>query len=196
MTQIAIGSIGRIGRRITWRHLARIALCLAVAGPVLYLLSQELGRMDGARIAEALGRIPVSALVSSAALTAISLFAVARYDLLALGQLGAQPLQLFLGQRAHLRIAQHLLGLCNRVHNRLIAPDFLDHRPQLGIFAPQLRNVALAHGHLRLDEFETLQNLDHAVLRYHATDLSHPWGMVKTASCATIDACDVYRPPC
>ena len=86
MTQLAIGAAKR---RITWRHLARIALCMAVAGPVMYLLVQELAQLDRLLVAEALRQIPAPALLTSAALTAVSLFAVARYDLLALGQIGA-----------------------------------------------------------------------------------------------------------
>ena len=76
--------------RVSARRVARALICIAVATPVIYLLIQHLAEMDREQIAVALSRIPLWALLMSAALTFLSLFSVAHYDKLALGQIGAR----------------------------------------------------------------------------------------------------------
>ena len=85
---MALSALQVAGRRVTFRNFARVWFCLAVAAPVLLLLTEHLAEMDREQIGEALRRIPLWSLALSAGLTALSLFAVARYDLLALGQVG------------------------------------------------------------------------------------------------------------
>lgn len=85
LTSVQASSLPRYVRRAV-----RALICLAVAAPVIYLLVQHLADMDREQIATALAQIPVWALVVSAGLSFLSLIAVARYDRLALGQIGAR----------------------------------------------------------------------------------------------------------
>lgn len=66
----------------------KLACCAAIVVPVLGLLTDHLARMDTARLADAMRAISLQSIVISALFTALSLYAVSRYDRLAMGQIG------------------------------------------------------------------------------------------------------------
>lgn len=70
------------------KPLLKVAICVAIVGPVLWLLERHLADMDSAALAEALHAISLDAIALSFLFSAISLYAVARYDRLAIRQLG------------------------------------------------------------------------------------------------------------
>lgn len=72
------------------KRAAKIAVFAAIIGPVFYLLIEHLNEMDRAQIASSMRAIPLQAIAISGLFTAISLYGVARYDLLAIKQLGYQ----------------------------------------------------------------------------------------------------------
>ena len=74
-------------RRRRFGHISKILICAGIVGPVFYLLQQHIADMDKAALADALRAISVQSIVLSAIFSAISLYAVARYDRLALRQL-------------------------------------------------------------------------------------------------------------
>lgn len=78
--------LARRGRLIG--KITKLAICASIVIPVFYLLQKQLADMDHAQISSALRSIPLSSLALSGLFTAISLFAVARYDVLAIRQLG------------------------------------------------------------------------------------------------------------
>ncbi len=67
---------------------ARMLGCSLIVVPILYLLQQHLAEMDKAQIAEALRAISLQSIAVAGLFTAFSLMAVARYDVLAIRQLG------------------------------------------------------------------------------------------------------------
>ena len=66
----------------------KIALCVTIVGPVLWLLNQQLDSLDSAALADALNAISLQSIALSILFSVISLYAVARYDRLAIRQLG------------------------------------------------------------------------------------------------------------
>ncbi len=77
-----------VARKSRLGRVAKILLCLAIVGPVLVLLQRHLAEMDKAALADALHAISLQSIGISALFTAISLYAVARYDRIALRQMG------------------------------------------------------------------------------------------------------------
>jgi len=66
----------------------RVLGCVLITAPIFYLLRQHLVEMDGAQIASALRAISLQSIAAAGFFTMISLMAVARYDVLAIRQLG------------------------------------------------------------------------------------------------------------
>lgn len=74
--------------RIRVGHFSKILICVAIVGPVFYLLQHHIAQMDKAALADALRAISLQSIAISALFSAISLYAVARYDRLAMRQMG------------------------------------------------------------------------------------------------------------
>ena len=83
-----ISAIAGQNCNIALRRVLKLSLCFAIVGPVLWLLNRHLADMDAASLSDALRSISLQSVALSALLSAISLYAVARYDRLAIRQLG------------------------------------------------------------------------------------------------------------
>ncbi len=70
------------------RTFLRIVGCAAIVVPIVFLLKQHLAEMDAAQVAASLRAIPLQSIALAGFFTFVSLMAVARYDVLAIRQLG------------------------------------------------------------------------------------------------------------
>ncbi len=81
MSELAfVHVIRRVARRSDVSAVIKLAVCLAVALPVLWMLAQHLETLERDQLAAALQAIPLWAMIFAALMTAISFFAMALYE--------------------------------------------------------------------------------------------------------------------